>query len=65
LGNDVSDIPQSGYVIVAVMMLLFICMILPIMVMMYFDTIALQRKSERSEARIEKMLKIMEEKEKQ
>tara|TARA_R110000868_G_scaffold139451_7_gene354298 strand:+ start:1286 stop:1444 length:159 start_codon:yes stop_codon:yes gene_type:complete len=52
-------------VIVALMILLFICMIFPIMVMMYLDTVALQKKSERSEARIEKLLKELEKKDKQ
>ena len=46
----------------AVLLLLFICLVMPLMAMMYFDTLALQKKTERTEARIEKLLKNLEEK---
>jgi len=62
LGVDVSHIPESGYIAVAVLLLLFICLVMPLMAMMYFDTLALQKKTERTEARIEKLLKNLEEK---
>jgi len=64
LGVDVPHISESGYVVVAVLLLLFICLVMPLMAMMYFDTLALQKKTERTEARIEKLLKNLEEKEK-
>lgn len=62
LGVDVSHIPESGYIAVAVLLLLFICLVMPLMAMMYFDMLALQKKTERTEARIEKLLKNLEEK---
>jgi hypothetical protein len=44
--------------------MLFICLVMPLMALLYFDTLALQKKTERTEARIEKLLKNLEEKEK-
>ena len=43
-------------------MMLFACLLLPLMAMLYFDSLACQKKSERSEARIEKLLKNLEDK---
>jgi len=37
---------------------------MPLMAMLYFDSLALNKKTERTEARIEKLLKNLEEKEK-
>jgi hypothetical protein len=37
---------------------------MPLMAMLYFDTLTLQKKTERTEARMEKKLKDLEEKEK-
>ena len=62
LGLDVRHPSQSGYVAVAVLMMLFACLLLPLMAMLYFDSLACQKKSERSEARIEKLLKNLEDK---
>ena len=62
LGLDVRHSSQSGYVAVAVLMMLFACLLLPLMAMLYFDSLACQKKSERSEARIEKLLKNLEDK---
>jgi len=62
LGADVRHPSESGYVIVAVLMMLFVCLLLPLMAMLYFDSLACQKKSERSEARIEKLLKNLEDK---
>jgi preprotein translocase subunit YajC len=45
-------------------MLLF-CLLLPLMAMMYFDTLTIQKRAERTEARIEKLLKELEKKENQ
>lgn len=65
LGADVPHLPESGYVVVAILLLLFVCLMLPLMVMLYFDALALNKKTERTEARIEKLLKDLEKKEKQ
>jgi preprotein translocase subunit YajC len=48
---------------VALLMLLF-CLLLPIMTMMYFDILKIQKQAERDQARIEKVLKSLEEKDK-
>ena len=64
LGADVRHPSESGYVVVAVLLLLFVCLLLPLMAMLYFDSLALNKKTERTEARIEKLLKNLEEKEK-
>jgi len=47
-----------------VLLLIFACLLMPLMAMLYFDTLTLQKKTERTEARIEKLLKNLEEKEK-
>jgi hypothetical protein len=44
--------------------MLLVCLFLPLLAMLYFDTLTLQKKTERTEARIEKLLKNLEEKEK-
>jgi hypothetical protein len=38
---------------------------MPLMAMLYFDSLTLNKKTERTEARIEKLLKDLEKKEKQ
>ena len=65
LGADVSHPSESGYVVVAILLLLFICLVMPLMAMLYFDSLALNKKTERTEARVEKLLKDLEKKEKQ
>ena len=65
LGANVRHSSESGYVIVAVMLMLFVCLVVPLMALLYFDTLTLQKKTERTEARIEKLLKDLEKKEKQ
>ena len=62
MGADVRHPSESGYVVVAVLLLLFVCLVLPLMAMLYFDSLALNKKTERTEARIEKLLKELEEK---
>ena len=62
LGADVRHPHESGYVAVAVLLMIFACLILPLMVMLYFDTLALNKKTERAEAKIEKLLKNLEDK---
>jgi hypothetical protein len=44
--------------------MIFICLVLPLMAMLYFDSLTLNKKTERTEARIEKLLKNLEEKDK-
>jgi len=64
LGADVPHLSESGYVVVAVLLMLFVCLAMPLMAMLYFDSLALNKKTERTEARIEKLLKELEKKEK-
>jgi hypothetical protein len=45
-------------------LLLFACLLLPLMAMLYFDSLALNKKTERTEARVEKLVKNLEEKDK-
>lgn len=65
LGADVRHSSKSGYIVVAMLLMILICLVIPLMVMLYFDSLALNKKTERTEARIEKLLKNLEEKEKQ
>jgi len=62
MGADVRHPSESGYVIVAVLLLIFACLLMPLMAMLYFDSLALNKKTERTEARIEKLLKNLEDK---
>lgn len=64
MGLDVRHSSESGSVVVAVLLMIFVCLILPLMVILYFDTLTLNKKTERIEARMEKRLKDLEEKEK-
>lgn len=65
LGVDVPNSSESGSVVVAALLMLLICLFLPLLAMLYFDTLTLQKKVEKTEARIEKLLKDLEKKEKQ
>ena len=65
LGADVRNLSESGSVVVAVLLMLLVCLFLPLLAMLYFDTLTLQKKVEKTEARIEKLLKDLEKKEKQ
>ena len=64
MGVDVRHPSESGAVVVAVLLMLLVCLFVPLLAMLYFDTLTLQKKTERTEARIEKLLKDLEEKEK-
>ena len=64
LGADVRNLSESGYIAAVALLMIFICLLLPIMVMLYFDILKVQKQAERTEARIEKLLKNLEEKEK-
>jgi len=43
--------------------MLLVCLFLPLLVMVYFDTLKIQKQAEKTEAKIEKLLKKLEEKE--
>lgn len=62
LGADVRSSSESGSVVVAALLMLLVCLFLPLLAMLYFDTLTLQKKVEKTEARIEKLLKNLEEK---
>jgi predicted Holliday junction resolvase-like endonuclease len=51
-------------VIVVVLLMLLFCLLLPLMALLYFDILTIQKKAERTETRIEKLLKSLEEKDK-
>ena len=65
VGVDVRHQPESGYVAVVVLLMLLFCLLLPLMALLYFDTLTIQKKAERTEIRIEKLLKELEKKEKE
>jgi len=65
MGVDVRHISESGYVVVVVLLMILVCLFLPLMAMLYFDTLKAKKQIERTEARIEKLLKDIEKKEKQ
>ena len=65
VGVDVRHTPESGYVVVVVLLMILVCLFLPLMAMLYFDTLKAQKQIERTEVRIEKLLKDFEKKEKQ
>jgi hypothetical protein len=62
MGADVRHSFESGYIVVAMLLMILICLVIPLMVMLYFDSLALNKRTERTEARIEKLLKNLEEK---
>lgn len=64
LGPDVRNLPESGYIVAVALLMIFICLLLPIMALLYFDILKVQKQAERTEARIEKVLKNLEEKDK-
>jgi preprotein translocase subunit YajC len=45
-------------------MMLF-CLLLPLMAMMYFDTLKIQKKAEQTQMKVEKLLKDFEKKDKE
>ena len=64
MGIDVHDPSQSGYIVVVMLLVILFCLLLPLMALLYFDTLTIQKKAERTEARIEKLVKSLEEKDK-
>jgi hypothetical protein len=64
VGVDVRHQSESGYIAVVVLLMLLFCLLLPLMAMLYFDTLTIQKKAERTEARIEKLLRNLEDKDK-
>ena len=65
VGADVRHSPESGYVIVVALLMLLFCLLLPLMALLYFDILTIQKKAERTEVRIEKLLKDLEKKDKE
>jgi len=65
VGANVRHSSESGYVAVVVLLMLLFCLLLPLMALLYFDTLTVQKKAERIEARIEKLLKDLEKKDKE
>jgi hypothetical protein len=62
LGADVPDPSQSGNIVLIVLLMILICLLLPLMASMYFDSLTAQKRTERNEARIEKLIKELEKK---
>jgi hypothetical protein len=62
VGVDVRHSSQSGYVVVVVLLMLLFCLLLPLMALLYFDTLKIQKKAERTEIKVEKLLKDFEKK---
>ena len=65
LGADVPNSSQSGNIVLIVVLMLLICLLLPLMASLYFDSLTAQKRTERTEVRIEKILKELEKKDKQ
>ena len=64
LGPDVRNSHESGYIVVVILLMLLFCLLLPVMTLMYFDILKVQKQAERDQVRIEKILKNLEEKDK-
>jgi hypothetical protein len=64
VGADVPNSSESGYIAVVVLLMVLFCLLLPMLGILYFDTLTIQKKAERTEARIEKLIKSLEEKDK-
>jgi hypothetical protein len=62
LGNDVPDSSQSGNIGFILLLVLLIGLLLPLMASMYLDSLTAQKRTERNEARIEKLIKELEKK---
>jgi cell division protein FtsB len=62
VGADVGNKHESGLVIVVIILMVLFLVLFPLMFMVYFDTLKVQKRSEKNEARIEKLLQTQEEK---
>ena len=62
MGNDVGDKNESGFLIAVIVLMVIFLAILPFMLMIYLDTLKIQKRVEKDMARIEKILKVEEEK---
>lgn len=49
---------------VVILLMLLFCLLLPVMTLMYFDILKVQKQAERDQVRLEKILKNLEEKDK-
>jgi len=65
VGADVRHPPESGYVAVVVLLMLLFCLLLPLMALLYFDTLTIQKKAEKTQVKVEKLLKDFEKKDKE
>ena len=65
MGVDVRHLSQSGYVAVVVLLVLLFCLLLPMMALLYFDTLKIQKQADIQVLKIQKLLKDLEKKEKE
>ena len=65
MGVDVRHLSQSGYVAVIVLLVLLFCLLLPMMALLYFDTLKIQKQADIQVLKIQKLLKDLEKKEKE
>jgi|APGre2960657423_1045063.scaffolds.fasta_scaffold41448_1 hypothetical protein len=62
LGANVFNPSQSGNIVLIILLMLLVGLLLPLMASMYFDSLTAQKRTERNEARIEKLIKELEKK---
>jgi hypothetical protein len=65
VGVDVRYLSQSGYVAVVVLLVLLFCLLLPMMALLYFDTLKIQKQADLQVIKIQKLLKDLEKKDKE
>ena len=65
MGVDVRHLSQSGYVAVVVLLVLLFCLLLPMMALLYFDTLKIQKQADLQVIKIQKLLKDLEKKDKE
>jgi hypothetical protein len=65
VGVDVRHLSQSGYVAVVVLLVLLFCLLLPMMALLYFDTLKIQKQADLQVIKIQKLLKDLEKKDKE
>ncbi len=65
MGVDVRYLSQSGYVAVVVLLVLLFCLLLPMMALLYFDTLKIQKQADLQVIKIQKLLKDLEKKDKE
>jgi hypothetical protein len=65
VGVDVRPSSESGYVAVVVLLMLLFCLLLPLMALLYFDTLKIQKQADLQVIKIQKLLKDLEKKDKE